>query len=59
MRWVISDPTERHQNWNSWFAWHPVTVGNVVVWLERVERKGTPIRGWGDDYWVWEYRYAA
>lgn len=59
MRWVIRRNTDRLQNWHQWFAWHPVTIGSNIVWLERVERKGTYMAGWGDAWWSWEYRDAA
>lgn len=26
--------------WHKWFAWRPVTVSGMTVWLETVERKG-------------------
>ncbi len=38
MRWHIArsyDPKE----WHRWFAWHPVCVGDELVWLEPVERR--------------------
>jgi len=30
---------ERIAEWHQWFAWHPVTIGNKVYWLERVWRR--------------------
>jgi hypothetical protein len=24
--------------WHRWFAWHPVVIGDHLVWLEPVER---------------------
>ena len=26
--------------WHKWFAWHPVRIGNKLVWFEIVMRKG-------------------
>lgn len=38
--------------WQRWFAWHPVIIDNVTVWLEVVERKRDP-----DIFdWVFSYR---
>jgi hypothetical protein len=31
-------PKDRAE-WQRWFAWHPVIINNVTVWLETVERK--------------------
>jgi hypothetical protein len=25
--------------WHKWYAWHPVFIDNMIVWLEPVERK--------------------
>jgi hypothetical protein len=39
-------------SWHRWFAWHPVIIDNVTVWLEVVERKRDP-----DTFdWVYSYR---
>jgi hypothetical protein len=27
------------EEWQPWFAWHPVEVGGSFVWLEWVERR--------------------
>lgn len=37
--------------WKKWFAWHPVIIDNVTVWLEIVERKRDP------DIFDWVYSY--
>lgn len=26
--------------WHKWFAWYPVTIGDSIVWLQTVMRKG-------------------
>ncbi|QDP50619.1 MAG: hypothetical protein Tp1125DCM00d2C21254131_60 [Prokaryotic dsDNA virus sp.] len=26
--------------WNDWFAWYPVRIGEDLVWLETVQRRG-------------------
>jgi len=35
MRWKVRKTKE----WNPWFAWHPVRIGNTWIWLEWVERR--------------------
>jgi len=37
--------------WKKWFAWHPVIIDNVTVWLEIVERRRDP------DIFDWVYSY--
>jgi hypothetical protein len=37
--------------WRRWFAWHPVIIDNVTVWLEVVERRRHP------DIFDWVYSY--
>lgn len=39
--------------WHKWFAWHPVLIDNVTVWLETVERKRDP------DIFDWVYSYRT
>jgi hypothetical protein len=43
-------PKDRAE-WQRWFAWHPVIIDNVTVWLETVERKRDP------DIFDWAYGY--
>lgn len=41
MRW----PARRERDpsgWRRWFAWYPVRIGAVRVWLEVVERRPVP-----------------
>jgi hypothetical protein len=42
MNWK-AETNEEYQarvwRWRSWFAWHPVDVGGVMVWLQWVERQ--------------------
>jgi hypothetical protein len=45
-------PTDRTK-WRRWFAWHPVIVDNVTVWLEVVERRRHP------DIFDWVYGYRV
>jgi hypothetical protein len=45
-------PKDRTQ-WQRWFAWHPVIINNVTVWLEIVERKRDP------DIFDWVYSYRV
>jgi hypothetical protein len=40
-------------NWKRWFAWHPILIDNVIVWLEIVERKRDP------DIFDWVYSYRT
>jgi hypothetical protein len=40
-------------SWQRWFAWHPVIIDNVTVWLEIVERKRDP------DIFDWAYAYRT
>ena len=40
-------------SWRRWFAWHPVIIDNVTVWLEIVERKRDP------DIFDWVYSYRT
>jgi hypothetical protein len=44
----------RLRQWHRWFAWRPVHIApDICVWLEKIERKGSPgYEGWTD----WEYR---
>ena len=39
--------------WQRWFAWHPIIINNVTVWLEVVERKRDP------DIFDWVYSYRV
>jgi hypothetical protein len=39
--------------WQRWFAWHPIIIDNVTVWLEIVERKRDP------DIFDWVYSYRV
>jgi hypothetical protein len=61
----FKDPAAKYSaDWHRWFAWHPVTVGNQIAWLEWVERKydqnGGPVDDGGTGYFIaaggWEYR---
>ena len=45
-------PTDRTK-WQKWFAWHPVIIDNVTVWLEIIERKRDP------DIFDWVYSYRV
>ena len=53
MRWSTVKPAPKE--WNLWFAWYPVTIGNERVWLEWVERKTTAYGAWGDVVLCHEY----
>lgn len=47
---------ERARNWQEWFAWHPISLGdNKWVWLEPVLRR-MPYYPYG---WNWEYQLLA
>ena len=37
MRWPV--PGYDHDQWKTWFAWHPVDVEGVRVWMEWVYRR--------------------
>lgn len=45
-----------HTEWHHWFAWHPVRIGPELVWLERVDRKGTHHYDSMGGCWSFEYR---
>ena len=49
---------KRLEEWHSWFAWHPVRVGeNDCRWLETVQRKGKLFwYGYPDCWWEWKYK---
>lgn len=34
-------PEKDKTQWHDWFAWYPVRIGDQVVWLETVQRRGT------------------
>jgi hypothetical protein len=50
---------DKKKQWNDWFAWHPVTVGNKRVWLEFLERKGegSMVTESGTVYFRYEYKF--
>lgn len=70
MQWINGETWKseklRKSNWHKWFAWFPVVVSevqmpdgkirSVKVWLDTVERKGEYCSGWGDSFWIWDYR---
>lgn len=44
--------------WHRWFAWRPVRLGTVLVWLEMIERQRLT------EYWhpmtkTWQYRFEV
>lgn len=45
----------RLEDWHGWFAWHPVRIGEQIVWLEHIERIGELAYEGG---WLWTYREA-
>lgn len=48
---------DRVRQWNPWFAWLPVRIGERKVWLETVERKGEiQFTAYNDPVVFWEYR---
>lgn len=43
--------------WHPYFCLIPRRVGDEVVWLETIQRKGRFVEGWySKDRWEWEYR---
>lgn len=44
MRW--GNPPKRCDEWHSWFAWHPVRVDGVSVWLEFLSRRYIGMECW-------------
>jgi hypothetical protein len=42
---------KNRMEWKRWFAWHPVIIDNVTIWLETIERKRDP------DIFDWVYSY--
>ncbi len=57
-KWTIKN--KHKMVWHKWFAWYPVTyriegVREKCVWLELIQRKGTPYTiyvGW----YYWDYK---
>ena len=48
---------ERITHWHKWFAWHPIRVGEEIVWLEWVERFYADVSGGLESgYYEWVYR---
>jgi hypothetical protein len=44
------------EEWHYWFAWHPIFIGDTIVWLEMVRRRR--YRSYDDyaSYYLrWEY----
>lgn len=35
---------EQMSKWHKWFAWYPLSDGNIIWWLENVKRRN--ISGW-------------
>lgn len=61
MKWSRLNPSERRktrETWHRWFAWHPVQIGDHMVWLEPVERKGVMFVG-SSCFWEWDYREVS
>ena len=70
MKWINGETWKtkkiRLSNWHKWYAWHPATIGTVIVdsktrgikvWLDYVERKGKYYIDYeGCGWWDWEYR---
>jgi hypothetical protein len=61
MRW----PAYNCNEWNRWFAWHPVEVGGDWIWLESVERRWDAEAGSSADFsgysfpsGGWTYRHT-
>jgi len=45
-------------DWRPWFAWRPVLIGRIVVWLERLERRKEYIIGYrGVETLEWRHRF--
>jgi len=42
-----------YNKWQTWFAWHPVSIGDYIVWLEPIERMGE----YDMDGVCWNYRW--
>lgn len=54
MRWALK-PKTPFDSWRSWFAWHPVRIGDERIWLERIERRPRPF-SWGLFEGGYDYR---
>ena len=39
MKWEIKQK-ELTNGWEKWFAWKPTRIGNKLIWLEFIYRKG-------------------
>lgn len=48
----FDESQKEFETWHPWFAWHPVFIDGVMVWLETVERKRES--SWYETFW--EYR---
>lgn len=57
MKFNCKKAVERRITWHTWFAWHPVRIGDEDCrWLEKVERRGTFEYDSQGGYWHYEYR---
>lgn len=58
-RLTLQEMHARDGNWHRWFAWRPVAVGSVMVWLQFVERRSTSLSLSDYGGMVYEYRMPA
>lgn len=45
--------------WHGWYAWHPVRIGDHLIWLEWVLRKGEHFEDSCGGGWSYEYDTPA
>ena len=36
MKWKVKQ--RKPEEYKKWFAWHPVTIGDHIIWFEYIER---------------------
>ena len=51
-------PQQDIGEWHKWFAWWPTYIGNELVWLETIERRGECLVGLMDVHTIWKYRHV-
>lgn len=57
-RLTLQEKHERTCHWHRWFAWHPVPVGAVMVWMQVVERRSNRLSP-AENHGAYEYRMPA
>jgi len=50
MRFELRVGPPKGREWHPWFAWRPIRIGSVVVWLEVIQRRFEYL-AFGDGYY--------